>query len=133
MPGVNPAQPGHRRGNRPIPVSAPASHPSNSPDEPEDSLAPGLAILLPSPTTAEAPGDEDSAVVPQPEPIRYYECPVQGIVTHQYKFIDYLDGRTTVLFDLKRDPDEITNLAGDPFYAQVVDVLRKRLEIWRTE
>ncbi|GMU21808.1 MAG: hypothetical protein AMXMBFR13_18970 [Phycisphaerae bacterium] len=133
LPGVNPAQPSDRRGNRPIPVSAPASNPSNSPDELEDSLAPGLAILLPSPTTAEAPGDEDSAVVPQPEPMRYYEFPVQGIVTHQYKFIDYLDGRTTVLFDLKRDPNEITNLAGDLFYAQVVDVLRKRLEIWRTE
>ena len=35
-----------------------------------------------------------------------------------------------LLFDLERDPEERTNLAGDPAYARVQDALRDRLDGW---
>ena len=58
------------------------------------------------------------------------EFPARGIVTRQYKFIDYLRD-TDVLFDLKRDPGEMHNAINDAEYAAVVKVLRNRLERWR--
>lgn len=56
--------------------------------------------------------------------------PARGIVTTQYKFIDY-QGPGDMLFDLKRDPNETRNVATDPAYAEIVHVLKERLNTWR--
>ncbi len=58
--------------------------------------------------------------------------PARGIVTSQYKLIDYLQD-TDVLYDLKRDPAEMDNKISDRDYAAVVKVLRSRLQLWREQ
>lgn len=60
------------------------------------------------------------------------KCEVRGIVTTKYKFVDYLGG-TDQFFDLKRDPDEMHNAISVAEYASVVNVLKKRLELWREQ
>ena len=35
------------------------------------------------------------------------------------------------LFDLKKDPGQLTNVAGDPAYAAVRDRLKKELDGWQ--
>jgi N-sulfoglucosamine sulfohydrolase len=37
------------------------------------------------------------------------------------------------LYDLKKDPDELNNVAGDPAYRDVLDGLRRRLKEWQTK
>ena len=37
------------------------------------------------------------------------------------------------MYDLKNDPEEITNLAGDSAYAAVRERLRKQLDQWMKE
>lgn len=69
-----------------------------------------------------------------------YVCPVRGVVTRNYKFIDYLDG-TATFYDLKRDPDEMDNLEAHmntdhvykSNYHPVRQVLLGRLNAWRKQ
>lgn len=59
---------------------------------------------------------------------------VRGIKTARYKLLEYaVTGRTTQLFDLKEDPMETRDLAGDPAYAPVIDELRGALFRLRDE
>ncbi len=37
------------------------------------------------------------------------------------------------LYDLGKDPNELTNVAGDPAYAEILADLRRRLRAWRQE
>ena len=55
----------------------------------------------------------------------------RGIVTRQYKFIDYLRTTSDVLFDLSRDPKELKNVEKMPEYAAILDTLRNRIKAWR--
>jgi len=55
----------------------------------------------------------------------------RGIVTRNYKFVDYMREPNDVLFDLRRDPKELHNVAGDPEYAAIVQTLRNRIDAWR--
>ena len=43
-----------------------------------------------------------------------------GIRTKDWRFIQYADG-SQELYDMKNDPNEWTNLAGDAAYADVID------------
>jgi arylsulfatase A-like enzyme len=61
-------------------------------------------------------GDKARSVVPS-----YWQ-----IVTAQYAYIEYLTGEKE-LYDLVRDPAQLTNLAGDPAYGSVVADLAARL------
>ncbi|UCD27896.1 MAG: sulfatase-like hydrolase/transferase [Planctomycetota bacterium] len=56
--------------------------------------------------------------------------PARGIVTSNYKFIDYLKDND-ILYDLKRDPEEMNNLNNEREYSAVIKVLKQRLEYWR--
>ncbi|MHC4133250.1 MAG: sulfatase/phosphatase domain-containing protein, partial [Planctomycetota bacterium] len=66
----------------------------------------------------------------------YYEYPAvhdvkrhYGIRTERYKLIHfYYDIDCWELFDLKKDPLELTNLYDDPAYADVVEGLTKKLK-----
>lgn len=66
----------------------------------------------------------------------YYEHPSEhdvrrhyGITTDRYKLIHfYYDLDKWELYDLKRDPNEMNNLYGDPEYADVQEKLHKDLE-----
>jgi arylsulfatase A-like enzyme len=49
-----------------------------------------------------------------------------GLRTARHKYIEYTDG-STQLFDLTRDPFELTNLADEPAQAGIVADLRSRL------
>ena len=74
----------------------------------------------------------------QPEP----SCQARGIVTKNYKYVDYMDG-SFVFYDLKRDPDEMQNLkplmerpppnSYQRNYNPVLNVLRDRLNLWRKQ
>lgn len=53
----------------------------------------------------------------------------------RYKLIEYVvkGARTTQLFDLQEDPDELRDLSGDPAHAAQVQALRAQLRRWQTE
>ncbi|MCX7015197.1 MAG: sulfatase-like hydrolase/transferase, partial [Candidatus Sumerlaeota bacterium] len=61
----------------------------------------------------------------RPEPYRL-------IRTDRYKLCEYLDGGV-MLFDMEKDPDETTDLAGKPEAAEVQKELHERLTQWRKQ
>jgi len=71
----------------------------------------------------------------------YYEHPSEhnvmrhyGITTEKYKLIHfYYDMDKWELFDLEKDPNEMTNIYDDPAYADVQADLHKQLEDLRTK
>ena len=52
-----------------------------------------------------------------------------GVRTHRYKLIRYYKQDEWELFDLRKDPEELHNLYGDPAYANVTEVLK--IELFR--
>ncbi len=70
----------------------------------------------------------------------YYEYPgfenvppSRGIRTERYKLIQYFLTDEYEMFDLQTDPNEATNLYGNPQYAQLEAALKKRLAELRAE
>jgi arylsulfatase A-like enzyme len=53
----------------------------------------------------------------------------------RYKLIEYAvkGKRTTQLFDLQKDRDELNNLAADPAYAKKIKQLRSQLKQWQKQ
>ena len=49
-----------------------------------------------------------------------------GVRSEEWRYIRYADG-SEELYDMIEDPNEFTNLAGDPKFAAVKSALRKRL------
>ncbi|RUA28578.1 MAG: sulfatase, partial [Bacteroidetes bacterium] len=66
----------------------------------------------------------------------YYEHPSEhdvrrhyGITTDRYKLIHfYYDLDVWELYDLKKDPNEMNNIYGDPAYADIQEKLHKDLD-----
>jgi choline-sulfatase len=58
--------------------------------------------------------------------------PIRSIRTHEYKYNLYTQFGEE-LYDLKNDPEEIVNLAGDAAYADVKADLRSTLDTWIRE
>ena len=52
----------------------------------------------------------------------------RGVRTSRYTYMRYHDGWVE-LYDRRRDPDEITSVAGDPRYAQIATMLAHRTRI----
>ncbi|QDT43076.1 Arylsulfatase [Gimesia alba] len=51
----------------------------------------------------------------------------EGLRNEQFKYVRYFDhGNHEFLHDLKKDPDELVNLAGDPQHAKTLQEMRKR-------
>jgi uncharacterized sulfatase len=76
----------------------------------------------------------------------YEPYPIRGVVTDQYKLIHYLNHEIEpprgsgvskspefLLFDLKNDPSETTNLYEDAGHLEIREEMRKRLEAWTVE
>ncbi len=59
----------------------------------------------------------------------------RGVRRGEHKLIEYAvrGERTTQLFDLRDDPHETRNLAGDPAHAATLASLREELGRWRTD
>ena len=59
----------------------------------------------------------------------------RAVRDERYKLIEYVVGdvRTTQLFDLHEDPDELRDLSGDAAHAARIASLRQRLRRWQTE
>jgi arylsulfatase A-like enzyme len=54
------------------------------------------------------------------------ECTLNVIRDHHYKYVHFT-ALPPLLFDLKRDPDELHNLADDPVYGHVITDYAQRL------
>ena len=53
----------------------------------------------------------------------------EGIRNDQFKYVRYVDHeRTEFLHDLKNDPDELVNLAGDSKFESILKTMRKRTD-----
>lgn len=70
----------------------------------------------------------------------YYESPSEhvvprheGIRTDGFKLIHYYELGEWEMFDLERDPDELHNLYGNPYYAKVRNLLHVRLDALREQ
>ncbi|QDV51195.1 sulfatase-like hydrolase/transferase [Gimesia fumaroli] len=51
----------------------------------------------------------------------------EGLRNEQFKYVRYFDhGNHEFLHDLKNDPDELVNLAGDPQHTKTLQAMRKR-------
>jgi arylsulfatase A-like enzyme len=55
----------------------------------------------------------------------------QGVVRRDWKHVEWPEFDVRQLFDLRRDPGELRNLAGQPSYAGREQWMRQRLEAWR--
>ncbi len=51
----------------------------------------------------------------------YTVSPFRMIRSHNYKYVKYLECGAEELFDMKKDPDEMVNLASDKKYAKVLE------------
>lgn len=61
--------------------------------------------------------------------VRHRIPPFEGVRSHQFKYVRYVDeGNYEFLHDLKKDPDELVNLAKDPKYAEVLEKMRTRTD-----
>lgn len=52
-----------------------------------------------------------------------------AIITDRFSYTRYQNTEQEMLYDLKQDPDENVNVAGDPEYAEILKDLRKKLRL----
>ena len=54
----------------------------------------------------------------------------EGVRTERFKYVRYFERNPVYeqLFDVSKDPNEVTNLAGDPSHASVIATLRERCD-----
>lgn len=59
----------------------------------------------------------------------------EGLRSERWKYVHYFDEKPPYeqLFDLREDPHEINNLAGDPGHAETLEVLRRRMGVLRAK
>jgi len=61
------------------------------------------------------------------------QCNLAVIRTTQFKYVHFGGGLPPILFDLAKDPGELTNIASDPAYLAVRLDFAERLLAWRGE
>ncbi len=57
---------------------------------------------------------------------------VEGVVEKQFKYMNFIEHNYEELFDIKHDPHETQNLAGDDEYKKTLKDLRKKYEKYRS-
>jgi arylsulfatase A-like enzyme len=77
--------------------------------------------------------DREAAVFIEHYKAYWGEHPFRGIQTEAYKYVYYYADDWEEMYDLRRDPDERANVAGDPAYAQAKRELRSRVDRWWEE
>lgn len=66
-------------------------------------------------------------------PLTAFDLPYYGVRTNRYKYVHWsFEGNNIELYDLKKDPDELNNLATDPTKAGIVADLEKEASRLRT-
>jgi choline-sulfatase len=53
--------------------------------------------------------------------------------TKRYKYIKYIDDPVEQLFDMEKDPEEMTNLAGESESSAVIKEHRRMLAAWENQ
>ena len=53
---------------------------------------------------------------------------VEGVVTKRFKYMNYIEHDYEELYDIRYDPHETTNLAGDAGFRKELSVLRRRYQ-----
>lgn len=61
------------------------------------------------------------------------QCNLAVIRSQDFKYVHFGGGLPPLLFDLKKDPSELTNVANDPAYLAVRLQFAERLLAWRAE
>jgi len=51
-----------------------------------------------------------------------------AVITDRFSYTSYSNGKSEMLYDLEKDPQENVNVAGDPGYAETLAEMRKRLK-----
>ena len=102
--------------------------------------AAGLAVpavmqgrdLSPLYLSARAPDWRDEFFYEHPTVTSKNRIPAsQGVVRRDWKYIEWPEFGFRQVFDLRNDPGEISNLAGQPAHAGQEQRMRQRLEEWR--
>ncbi|MFP6872334.1 MAG: sulfatase [Verrucomicrobiales bacterium] len=59
----------------------------------------------------------------------------EGLRSERWKYVHYFDEQPPYeqLFDLKQDPHEINNLAGNPRHGETLEVIRRRMRVLRAQ
>jgi arylsulfatase len=109
-------------------------------------LAPTLIAAAGLPVPSAIQGEDVSSLYLRDAPPRwrdefFYEHPTitsrdripasQGVIRRDWKYVYWPEFEYEQLFDLKQDPDEIRNVAGQPAHADELARLRRSLEEWR--
>jgi arylsulfatase A-like enzyme len=81
---------------------------------------------------ARAPEWRDEFLYEHPTVTSKHRIPAsQAVVRRDWKYVEWPEFGAQQLFDLRDDPGEIRNLAGQPAYAGQERRMRQRLEQWR--
>lgn len=64
------------------------------------------------------------------QPKRVFIPPTVGIRTERWKYVDFYKNDFEQLYDLQNDPEETTNLIGNPQYQKVVSKLSERVDYY---
>ncbi len=59
--------------------------------------------------------------------VNEWDRPYRGVRTDRYTYVVYTETRDEELYDRRRDPDELRNVAGDPSYARIKSRLAAKL------
>ena len=95
-------------------------------------IFPTLCSLVKVPWPSQVQGRSFKKILSSPDSrFRYYAYSrygsAEGIIGRNYSFAKFQDG-TMMLYDHRKDPEENINVASDPKYSSMIDLMLRRLE-----